>query len=145
MGIRSRDYLKLFRDNLSWIRDGCKGERCRGLILDSSTECKIFACWVRDKHNGLGFRDTGRILMYEADVSPDIIMKIGRADDIFEIGYMHILKEVGNRYWYFLYKHLFFKPEGRTNYLVRKWMPRERKGNKHLVKIKKIQRGIWIV
>lgn len=72
---------------------------------------KTFAMFVRDPRYGLGYRDLGRHLMRQADVSPKDIVKAGRFDDLLECKTVesmnYLLSELIN-----------------GNMLARKWMPR---------------------
>ncbi len=72
---------------------------------------KTFAMFVRDPRYGLGYRDLGRHLMRQADVSPKNIVKAGRFDDLLECKTVesmnYLLSELIN-----------------GNTLARKWMPR---------------------
>lgn len=53
-------------------------------IGDSEKE-KLMAMYIRDPRFGLGRRDLGRRLMYQAKVEPQWIIKAGRYDDLWHI------------------------------------------------------------
>lgn len=53
-------------------------------IGDSEKE-KLLSMYIRDPRHGLGRRDLGRRLMYQAKVEPQWIIKCGRYDDLWHI------------------------------------------------------------
>jgi hypothetical protein len=57
--------------------------------LGTSEEQKLFAMFIRDPRLGLGRRDLGRTMLYNAGASFDQIQFAGRADDIWASPLMH--------------------------------------------------------
>lgn len=82
---------------------------------------KIFARFIRDPRFGLGRRDLGRELMYQAEISPKDMIKSGRYDDL-------IIK--GNKE-YIAYVML---EATKGNELAKKWLPRLNSKNRKLAK-----------
>lgn len=109
------------------------------IILDSNNEYdKWFARVIRDCRYGFGEREVGRKLLGQIRETPINVFNIGRADDIFELGY-NLVKSIkdlkGGEYWQYLYEKLnSTKKNDIENFNVRKWMPRERGRNVDKVK-----------
>lgn len=80
-------------------------------IGDSEKE-KLMAMYIRDPRFGLGRRDLGRRLMYQAKVEPQWIVKCGRYDDLW-----HIPTQENIDYFY---TNLVWDEGG----LAKKWAPR---------------------
>lgn len=78
--------------------------------IGQSDKEKLFAMFVRDPRYGLGRRDLGRELMYQANVSTRNVVKAGRVDDLWHIARDEDLK------WL---RDSVFESD-----LVKKWMPR---------------------
>ncbi len=105
------------------------------ISLDKDNEYdKWFARVIRDCRYGFGEREVGRKLLSKIDESPENIFNIGRADDIFELGYNLVKTREdlkGGKYWEYLMKVL--STSEKITYIekfnVSKWMPRERGGN----------------
>lgn len=91
--------------------------------LDPKSEYdRLFAMLIRDPRIGLGERDLGRYLLNLTKEDPRNILEVGRADDIFYLGYHLYLKEKkDNKYFTFLRDEL-----AKGNELVKKWMPRKK-------------------
>ena len=109
------------------------------IILDSNNEYdKWIARLVRDCRYGFGEREVGRKLLEQIRETPINIFNVGRADDIFELGYNLVKSRKdlkGGEYWQYLYEKLnSTKKNDIENFNVRKWMPRERGGNVDKVK-----------
>ena len=109
------------------------------ITLDSNNEYdKWIARVVRDCRYGFGEREVGRLLLGQIEESPENIFNVGRADDIFELGYNLVKSRKdlkGGEYWQYLYEKLnSTKKNDIENFNVRKWMPRERGGNVDKVK-----------
>lgn len=87
--------------------------------IGDSHEEKLFAMFMRDPRFGLGRRDLGRILMSQANLTPEQVVLAGRYDDLFlmphNISYIQYL----------------FDQCKKGNELAKKWMPRY--SSKHLV------------
>ena len=81
------------------------------VFIGASDKEKIFARFIRDPRLGLGRRDLGKVLMCQAEVSPEEIVSSGRFDDLWCIGtaemYDYLIKECK-----------------KGNELAKKWMPR---------------------
>lgn len=84
-------------------------------IGDSPKE-KLFAMFMRDPRFGLGRRDLGRELLYQAKVSPREIVRVGRYDDLWQIPTDENLA--------YLYAVLTGKKDQDHIELAKKWMPR---------------------
>lgn len=97
------------------------------IILNPDSEYdRLFAMLVRDPRFGLGERDLGRYLLNLTKEEPENILEVGRADDIFYLGYNLYLKEKkDNKYFSFLREEL-----SKNNELVKKWMPRKKVSKK---------------
>ena len=80
-------------------------------IGDSEKE-KVFAMYIRDPRFGLGRRDLGRRLMYQAKVSAPNIATAGRLDDLWHIPTKENLE--------YLYNDIRLH----NNDLAKKWCPR---------------------
>ena len=109
------------------------------ITLNSKNEYdKWFARVIRDCRYGFGEREVGRNLLEQIKETPINVFNIGRADDIFELGYRLVKSRKdlkGGEYWKYLYIKLnSTKKNDIENYNIRKWMPRERGGNKDKVK-----------
>lgn len=109
------------------------------ITLDSNNEYdKWIARVVRDCRYGFGEREVGRKLLEQIRETPINIFNVGRADDIFELGYNLVKSRKdlrGGEYWQYLYEKLnSTKKNDIENFNVRKWMPRERGGNVDKVK-----------
>lgn len=109
------------------------------ITLDSNNEYdKWFARVIRDCRYGFGEREVGRILLEQIKETPVNVFNVGRADDIFELGYNLVKSRKdlkGGEYWKYLYIKLnSTKKNDIENFNVRKWMPRERGGNVDKVK-----------
>lgn len=79
--------------------------------VDNNEYGQLFAMFIRDPRLGLGRRDLGRVLMSDADVAPQDIVRAGRFDDLLYDPNMnninYLLSELMN-----------------GNELAKKWMPR---------------------
>ena len=109
------------------------------ITLDSNNDYdKWFARAIRDCRYGFGEREVGRVLLEQIGETPINIFNVGRADDIFELGYRLVKSRKdlkGGEYWKYLYIKLnSIKKNDIENYNIRKWMPRERGYNKDKVK-----------
>lgn len=109
------------------------------ITLDSNNEYdKWIARVVRDCRYGFGEREVGRKLLEQIRETPTNVFNVGRADDIFELGYNLVKSRKdlkGGEYWQYLYEKLnSTKKNDIENFNVRKWMPRERGGNVDKVK-----------
>ena len=51
--------------------------------IGNSKREQLFSMYVRDYTFGLGLRDLGRELMKQSGVSPEIVVKVGRFDDLY--------------------------------------------------------------
>lgn len=110
------------------------------ITLDSNNEYdKWFARVIRDCRYGFGEREVGRKLLEQIRETPINVFNIGRADDIFELGYNLVKSRKdlkGGEYWQYLYEKLnSTKKNDIENYNIRKWMPRERGKNKNKIKL----------
>ena len=90
--------------------------------IGNSNKEKVLAMCIRDGRYGLGRRDLGRELMYQADVSPEDIVKAGRYDDLW-----HIARDVDLAY-------LHYKLTKTHDKLVKKWLPRLTSKDKDVAK-----------
>lgn len=96
---------------------------------------KWFARVVRDCRYGFGEREVGRKLLGKIDEDPENVFNIGRADDIFELGWKLVKSKKdlkGGKYWKYLINVLMDKSNQYSEieyYNIKKWMPRERGGN----------------
>ena len=105
------------------------------ISLDKDNEYdKWFARVIRDCRYGFGEREVGRKLLSKIDESLENVFNIGRADDIFELGYNLVKNKEdlkGGKYWEYLMKVL--STSENITYIekfnVSKWMPRERGRN----------------
>lgn len=109
------------------------------ITLDSNNEYdKWIARVIRDCRYGFGEREVGRKLLEQIRETPTNVFNVGRADDIFELGYNLVKSRKdlkGGEYWQYLYEKLnSTKKNDIENFNVRKWMPRERGGNVDKVK-----------
>ena len=79
--------------------------------VDNNAHGQLFAMFIRDPRLGLGRRDLGRVLMSDADVAPQDIVRAGRFDDLLFDPNMsnvnYLLSELR-----------------KGNELAKKWMPR---------------------
>lgn len=90
--------------------------------IGNSNKEKVLAMYIRDGRYGLGRRDLGRELMYQADVAPEDIVKAGRYDDLW-----HIARDVDLAY-------LHYKLTKTPDKLVKKWLPRLTSKDKNVAK-----------
>ena len=109
------------------------------IVLNKNNEYdKWFGRVIRDCRYGFGEREVGRLLLGQIEESPENIFNIGRADDIFELGWKLVKSKKdlkGGKYWKYLYIKLnSTKKNDIENYNIRKWMPRERGKNKDKIK-----------
>ena len=109
------------------------------ITLDSNNEYdKWIARVVRDCRYGFGEREVGRKLLEQIRETPINVFNVGRADDIFKLGYNLVKSRKdlkGGEYWQYLYEKLnSTKKNDIENFNVRKWMPRERGRNVDKVK-----------
>ena len=109
------------------------------ITLDSNNDYdKWFARVIRDCRYGFGEREVGRVLLEQIGETPINIFNVGRADDIFELGYRLVKSRKdlkGGEYWQYLYDKLINVEENDIeNFNIRKWLPRERGGNIDKVK-----------
>ena len=109
------------------------------ITLDSNNEYdKWIARVVRDCRYGFGEIEVGRNLLEQIGETPINIFNVGRADDIFELGYRLVKSRKdlkGGEYWQYLYDKLVnVKENDIENFNIRKWLPRERGGNIDKVK-----------
>jgi len=81
--------------------------------IGTSALAKTFAMFIRDPRYGLGCRDLGRKLMFDASCTFEDILKAGRADDLF----------FANAKKADIYDYLKWQI-CQNNELVKKWMPR---------------------
>ena len=90
-------------------------------VINSDEYDMLFAMFIRDPRLGLGRRDLGRVLMSDANVSPQNIVLAGRFDDLLFDPNMnninYLLSELRN-----------------GNELAKKWMPRLTGKDKELAK-----------
>lgn len=98
-----------------------KNDRMPFLSLSDLEFSRKFALFVRDARVGLGERDLGRKLFKLTKESPENILMVGRADDIFYLGFESYQKGEKNPYYDFLMQEL-----KKENALVQKWMPRKK-------------------
>jgi hypothetical protein len=111
------------------------------ISLDKDSEYdKWFARVIRDCRYGFGEREVGRKLLGKIEEDPENVFNIGRADDIFELGWKLVKSRKdlkGGKYWEYLINVLTDKVNSFSEiekYNVKKWMPRERKNNLYKVK-----------
>lgn len=77
--------------------------------------CRLFAMFIRDPRFGIGRRDLGRVLMKQAKVGMQDIVKAGRWDDLFAMSSEKQLVD---------YVHYIWEEVKKGNELAKKWMPR---------------------
>lgn len=99
-------------------------------MIGKSDREKLFAMMMRDPRFGLGRRDLGRRLMLMTDVTPDMVVKAGRYDDLF-IGWETMPEDAFANMCEYLYKEI-----RNGNELCKKWMPRY--SSKNLMLARKI-------
>lgn len=99
-------------------------------VIGKSEKEKMFAMMMRDPRFGLGRRELGRRLMLMSDVTPDMVVKAGRFDDLF-IGWEKMDDESFANMCNYLYKEI-----RNGNELCKKWMPRY--SSKNLMLARKI-------
>ncbi len=99
-------------------------------MIGKSDREKLFAMMMRDPRFGLGRRELGRRLMLMTDVTPDMVVKAGRYDDLF-IGWETMPDEAFANMCEYLYKEIH-----NGNELCKKWMPRY--SSKNLMLARKI-------
>ena len=109
------------------------------IILDKNNEYdKWFGRVIRDCRYGFGEREVGRLLLGQIDEEPKNVFNIGRADDIFELGWKLVKDKKdlkGGKYWdYLIGKLLYVDGLSIETFNITKWMPRERGRNKERVK-----------
>ncbi len=91
------------------------------VFVGKSDKEQLFARFIRDPRFGLGRRDLGRELMFQAGVSPKDKVKSGRFDDLLYKPYGRDIN--------------FIVSEARNgNELAKKWLPRLSSKNKVLAK-----------
>lgn len=91
--------------------------------IGNSEKEKVFAMYIRDARYGLGRRDLGRELMYQAGVEPCDVVKAGRYDDLW-----HIARDEDLNY-------LQFQIYTKNDELAKKWMPRLTSKDKDIAKL----------
>ena len=89
-------------------------------IGDSEKE-KLLSMYIRDPRYGLGRRDLGRRLMYQAKVEPQWIVKCGRYDDLWHIPTQDNID-------------VFYGMLVRNDELAKKWAPRLTGKDKRIAK-----------
>lgn len=111
------------------------------IVLDKDNEYdKWFARVIRDCRYGFGERKVGRLLLEQIEESPENVFNIGRADDIFELGWEFIKTKKdlrGGKYWKYLIDRLssYYRDNSSIEtFNLTKWLPRERGRNKEKVK-----------
>lgn len=111
------------------------------IVLDKDNEYdKWFARVIRDCRYGFGEREVGRLLLGQIEESPENVFNIGRADDIFELGWKLVKTKKdlkGGKYWDYLIKILSIYDRDNSSietFNLTKWLPRERGRNKEKVK-----------
>lgn len=110
------------------------------ISLDKNNEYdKIFARLIRDPRIGLGEREVGRKLLLQIEEEPEVILNVGRADDIFYMGEKEYKLKGKNKYWDFLKNYLIGELNNLSSikaFNLSKWMPRLRKNKKQSSVIK---------
>ena len=89
--------------------------------IGSSEREKIFSMYIRDPRHGLGRRDLGRRLMYQAKVTPQCVTIAGRYDDLWNIPEDENIE--------FLHQEVL-----KGNELAKKWCPRLTGKDKRIAK-----------
>lgn len=82
------------------------------LVIGNSAKEKLFAMFIRDPRHGLGRRDLGGWLMYQAGVRPENVVLAGRFDDL-------LVNNIREDYLEFIVNEC-----KKGNELAKKWMPR---------------------
>ena len=90
--------------------------------IGQSAKEKLIAMYIRDPRYGLGRRDLGRELMFQANVSPSDVVLAGRYDDLW-----HIARDEDLEY---LKGNLMID----KNELAKKWLPRLTSKDKKIAK-----------
>ena len=107
-------------------------------VLDENNEFDVWlARMIRDCREGFGEREVGKKLLIQTKDTPTNLFEIGRADDLFYVGYELIQQneiEQGMRYWNVLFDFLTNKND-MIQFNIRKWLPRERGNNTRKVKL----------
>lgn len=111
------------------------------IVLDKNNEYdRWFGRVIRDCRYGFGEREVGRLLLEQIEESPENVFNIGRADDIFELGWelVKTKKDLrGGKYWKYLIDRLssYYRDNSSIEtFNLTKWLPRERGRNKEKVK-----------
>ncbi len=111
------------------------------IVLDRNNEYdRWFGRVIRDCRYGFGEREVGRLLLGQIEESPENVFNIGRADDIFELGWelVKTKKDLrGGKYWKYLIDRLssYYRDNSSIEtFNLTKWLPRERGRNKEKVK-----------
>ena len=99
-------------------------------VIGSTEREKLFAMMMRDPRFGLGRRELGRRLMLMANVTPDMVVKAGRFDDLF-VNWEKMDDSSFANMCEYLYKEI-----RNGNELCKKWMPRY--SSKNLMLARKI-------
>ena len=97
-------------------------------IGDSELE-KLLAMFIRDPRKGIGRRGLGRVLMRQAGVSAENVVKCGRFDDLWK----HPLTEEFKEEWV----NYLLSEVKKGNNLAKKWMPHYVGKNKKSRKVAK--------
>ena len=90
--------------------------------LGDSEEQKLFAMFIRDPRLGLGRRDLGRTMLYNAGASFDQIQFAGRADDIWASPLMHANEDQFYAFVDEIRRRIDSNDEFKE--LYKKWLPR---------------------
>lgn len=85
------------------------------VTIGASNIEKLFAMFMRDPRNGMKYRDLGRVLMYQANVSPQQVVAAGRFDDLWKLNSSIGVNVEWNRY--------IIDECKKGNELAKKWMP----------------------
>lgn len=111
------------------------------IVLDKNNEYdKWFGRVIRDCRYGFGEREVGRLLLGQIEESPKNVFNVGRADDIFELGWKLVKSKKnlkGGKYWDYLIDKLSSYDRDNSSieiFNLTKWLPRERGRNKEKVK-----------